>query len=119
MTIQTEHPTELDMDRARILSRLVDLNATIADLTSEAEVLKAELRDLPPGDYAVNGTPALRIISTRRFDAAAAAGLLSVEQRNAALIVSYDAAKIRAHLTPVEVDEFMVESGKAKVVVLP
>lgn len=111
--------TELDTDLARTLSRLVDVNAHIAELTAESESLKAELRILPTGDYAVNDRPAVRIIPTRRFDAAKAAGLLSLEQREAALTVSFDAAKVKQHLTPVEVEEFMIEAGRPKVVVLP
>lgn len=114
----TTQTHDLDTDRARILSRLVDINARVADLNSEAESLKAELRGLQPGDYLLNGQPALRIIPTRRFDAAGAAARLTDEQRNAALVVTYDAAKVKQHLTAVEIDTFMVESGKPKVVVL-
>lgn len=110
--------TQLDTDTANIVIQLADLQARIADLTSQAEALKAELRALPAGDHEINGRAALRIIPTRRFDATAAAGLLTPQQRESALVVSYDAAKVKQHLTPVQVDEFMVEAGKPKVVLV-
>jgi len=110
--------TRLDMDTIQILTRLADIQAKVADLNGEAESLKAELRSLPPGDHDINGRPALRIIPTRRFDSAKAAGLLSPSQRQDALVVSYDATKVKAHLTPTEVEEFMVDAGKSKIVLL-
>lgn len=110
--------TELDTDTTRILSRLADLNATIADLSSQAESLKAELRSLPAADYTVAGRPALRIIPTRRFDVNKAAGLLGEVDRQKCLTVTFDAALVKRHLTDIEVDECMVENGKPKVVLL-
>lgn len=109
---------ELDVDRARILARLAELNAKIGDLTAEAESLKAELRGLPAGDYAVGGAPAVRILPTRRFDAAAALATFPVDQRPAFVKVDIDAAALRKKLTPEQVEGFMVESGKPKVVLL-
>lgn len=116
MTDPTTH--ELDPNRVHVLTRLADINAQIAALTSDAEALKSELRNLPAGDYAVAGQPALRIIPTRRFDVTKAAGLLSHEQRNAALSVTFDPAQVKRHLTQVEIDECMVDAGKPKVVLL-
>lgn len=111
--------TQLDTDTARIVTRLVDLQAQIADLTSEAEGLKSELRNtLNPGDHNINGAPALRIIPNRRFNVDFAAGLLGTEQRKECLVVTYDATKVKRHLTPVEVEECMVEAGKPKVVLI-
>lgn len=110
--------TQLDIDTQNLVRKLAEIQSDIADKTFKAEEIKAELRSLPADDYEVDGRPALRIIPTRRFDAAGASGLLSPEQRQAALVVSYDATKVKQHLTPVEVEEFMVEAGKAKVVVL-
>lgn len=110
--------TDLSPDYAQTLSRLVDLQAKIADYSSEAESLKAELRNLEPGDYTLDGREALRIIPTRRFDAASAALRLPEDIRTKCLKVDYDAAEVRKHLTPVEVEEFMVASGKPKVTLL-
>lgn len=110
--------THLDPDRLAALARLVDINAKIADLNSEAESLKAELRALPAGDYDHDGRPALRITPTRSFDVNAAAGILTEEQRKGCLTVTYDAKLVKRHLTPDQVDVFMVESGRPKVVVL-
>lgn len=118
MTTSTDSAIAADDIISQRVRDLADLQAEIAKLTAEAENIKAELRTLTPGDYAIGGRTALRITPTRRFDATAAAGLLSVEQRKEALVVSYDAAKVKQHLTPVEVEEFMVESGKPKVQVL-
>lgn len=117
-TDQTQHVTDLDVDRTRIVTRLVDLQATAAELGAEIEALKAELRDLPAGDFAINGRPVLRITPTRRFDVNAGAALLSAEQRADAAVVTYEAQKIKRHLTEVEIDECMVVAGKPKVTVL-
>lgn len=114
MTITTH---ELDANHSQTLSRLVDLQARIAELTSEAESLKAELRQLEAGEYTINGQDVLKIVPTRRFDATAAALTLSEELRSKCLTVTYDATEVKKHLTPVEVEEFMVASGKPKVVV--
>lgn len=117
MTDQTT-THELDDNRRQLLARLAAINACIAEYESEAEAIKAELRSLPAGDYAVNGTRALRIVPTRRFDVAKAAGLLDQAAREAALTVTWDAALVKKHLTQVEIDECMVEAGKPKVVLL-
>lgn len=110
--------TTLDTDTARIVARLVDVQAQIAELSGEAEEIKAELRTLPPGDHEINGKAALRIVPTRRFDVAGAASLLEPDLRQACLSFAYDPAKIRKHLTPAQVEAHMVEAGKPKVQVL-
>src|SRR4051794_165383 len=103
--------TDLDTDTARIVIRLAEITAEIADLTSHAEALKAELRSLPAGDHNVNGKPALRIIPNRRFDVAGAASMLDPGVRETCLSVAYDAAKVKEHLTPAQLEAHMVESG--------
>lgn len=118
MTDTTTTTHELDEDRRRLLAKLADLNATITELESHAESIKAELRSLPAGDYTSNGDRVLRIIPTRRFDVAKAAGLLDQAAREAALTVTWDAAVVKKHLTPVEVEECTVVAGKPKVVLL-
>lgn len=107
---------ELDTDTARILTRLVDIQAQIAELNSEAEGHKAELRNLAAGDYTLGGRPALSIIPTRRFDAAGAASLLDPDVRQTCLAVTYDATKVKQHLTPAQVEAHMIVAGKPKVV---
>ena len=107
---------QLDTDTARLISRLAELQDRIADLNSEAEAIKAELRALPPGEHLLDGEVALRIIPSRRLDVTAAAALLDEATRQACLKVDYDAAKIKQHLTPAQVDTCMVEAGKPKVV---
>lgn len=109
--------TQLDTDTARIVSRLAELQAHVAELNSEAEALKAELRNLPEGEHSIDGRPALKIIPTRRFDVAAAALLLDDAVRQECLSVSYDPSKVRQHITPEQADACMVISGKAKVVI--
>lgn len=110
--------TTLDPNHTATLTKLAELQARINDLTSEAETLKARLRDLPPGQYAVNGRPALRITPTVRFDANAAAQALDPDTRKTCLTVTYDPALVKQHLTPAQVTRFMVESGKPRVVIL-
>jgi hypothetical protein len=110
--------TDLDVDTARIVAKLADLNAHIADLTSEAESLKAELRNLPAGDHLINGRPALRIVPTRRFDAEKGLALLPVALRGDCYSTVLDAAKVKQFLAPALLETVMVEAGKPKVVVL-
>lgn len=110
--------TQLDTDTARIVDALADLNARISDLTDQAEALKAELRQLPPADYLIDGRPALRIIPTRRFDPARALELVPEPLREECYVRSLDAARVKKYLAPALVDTCMVDSGKPKVVVL-
>lgn len=115
----TEHQlTELDPTRVTMLTRLLDLNARIADLTTEADALKQELRNLQPGEYAVNGQPAVRIARTRRFDPEK--GLLLVPGPLHADCYStvLDAAKVKKYLAPALLDTCMVEVGQPQVRVL-
>lgn len=110
--------TQLDTDTTRLVATLADVQARIGDLTAQAEAIKAELRNLPPSDYDIDGRPALRILPTRRFDATAAAQLLPEADRIGCTAVTYDAAKVKQKLTPEQVEQFMVDAGKPKVVLL-
>lgn len=110
--------TNLDTDTARIVSRLVDLNARIADLTAEAEGLKAELRSLPEGDHVIDGRPALRIIPNRRFDATKGLELVPEPLRAQCYSTSVDPAKVKEFLAPALLEQAMVVAGKPKVVIL-
>lgn len=110
--------TDLDTDTARIVSKLVDLNARIAEMTTEAEALKAELRNLPEGDHAINGRAALRIIPNRRFDAAKGLELVPEPLREQCYTTAVDAKKVREFLAPALAETAMVEVGKPKVVIL-
>lgn len=109
---------ELDVDTGRVVSRLVDLNAKIAELTAEAEGLKAELRGLHPGDYNLNGRPALRVAATRRFDATKGLELVPEPLREQCYSTTVDAKKVKEYLAPALVDTCMVEVGKPQVRVL-
>lgn len=110
--------TALDADTGRIVAHLADINARIADLTSQAEALKAELRALPPADYDIDGRPALRITPTRRFDPAKGLELVPEALRDQCYSTVVDAAKVREYLAPALVDACMVDAGKPKVVIL-
>ena len=116
-TDQTQ-PASLDTDAARIVARLADLQAKINDLTGEAEALKAELRSLNPGDYAIDGRPALRITPTRRFDADKALEYVAEPLREKCYSTVVDAKKVKEYLPPAVADLCMVEAGKPKVTVL-
>jgi hypothetical protein len=110
--------TALDTDTARIVAKLADINARIADLTSEAEGLKAELRNLPAGDHLVDGRPVLRIIPNRRFDVEKALTLVPEPLRDNCYTTAVDPAKVKEYLAPALVEMAMVEVGKPKVVLL-
>lgn len=107
--------TPVGEDMARIVARLAELNARIAELGGEAEGLKAELRALPAGEYAA-GSSTFKIIPTRRFDPVAAMAAIPEAVRAECLTWQVDPAKVKAHLTPAQLETFMVESGKPKVV---
>lgn len=106
----------LDTDTARIVSKLVDIQSRIADLNGEAEALKAELRSLPPDEYAIDGKTVLRIIPNRRFDATKGLELVPEPLRDNCYSVQLDAAKVKSYLAPALQDAAMVEVGKPKVV---
>lgn len=110
--------TNLDTDTARIVAKLAELNARLSELNSEAEALKAELRSLPAGDHIIDGRPALRIVPTRRFDAALALELVPEPLRPGCYSQVIDAAKVKEYLAPALVETVMVVSGKPKVVLL-
>lgn len=111
---------DLDTDTARLIAALAETNAQIAELNTRAEAIKAELRAaLPPGDHNLDGRPALRIIPTRRFDAGAGLQLIPTERRPECIKIEPDAGKIKALLTPEQVEGLMVTAGKPKVVLLP
>lgn len=110
--------TQLDTDTARLVASLADLNAQIADLTERAEVLKAELRALPPADYTIDGRPALRITPTRRFDPEKGLQLVPEDLRESCYSKVVDAKKVREYLAPALADACMVDAGKPKVTVL-
>ena len=110
--------SDLDTDTANIVAKLADLQARIADLTGQAEALKAELRSLPPGDHTIGGQPVLRIIPTRRFDPAKALELVPEPLRDQCYVRTLDAAAVKQYLAPALVETCMVESGKPKVAVL-
>lgn len=110
--------TQLDTDTARIVAKLAETNARIADLNSQAEALKAELRQLPPADYDIDGRPALRITPTRRFDPSKGLELVPEPLRDQCYSTVVDAAKVRTYLAPALVEMAMVDSGKPKVTVL-
>lgn len=121
MTTATDVPlAQLDQSVANLCAKLADYASQIADLTAQAESLKAELRVMcAPGDYAdPAGLPMLRITTQRRFDVDAAAALVPEDQRRECFSVAWDAAKVRGHLTPLQVEACMVESGKPKVALL-
>jgi hypothetical protein len=107
---------DLDTDTTRLVQRLADIQARIADLNADAEAIKAELRNLPVGDHMIDGRPALRLIPNRRFNVNAGAELLPAEVRTECLAVTYDPAKVKKHLSEIQIDQCMVEAGKPKVV---
>ena len=111
--------TELDLDTRQIVTRLVDLQERIADLTGQAEALKAELRtSLSTGDYTIDNRPIIRIAPTRRFDPLKAIELVPAELRPLCEKTEYDPAKIREYLAPALVESCMRETGKPQVRVL-
>lgn len=105
-----------NVDVERVVTRLVELTAKISDLQAEAEGLKAELRDsLLPGEYEAGGST-FKIVPTRKFSPDLATSMVDPSVVQACLEVVINPAKLKANLTPVQLEECMVVSGKAKVV---
>lgn len=108
-----------DVDTARLVARLAEINAQISELSAQAEEIKAELRALPVGDYADNsGRAFLRIAPTRKFDEMAGLNLIPNELRDACYSRVVDARKVKSLLAPALAETCMVEAGKPKVIVL-
>lgn len=113
---QTDPTTIRSVDVERMVTRLVDLQARIAELSGEAESLKAELRDsLVPGEYRA-GESTFKIIPTRKFSPDLATSILPPDVIKDCLRVELDPAKLKANLTPAQLEMCMVAAGKSKVV---
>jgi hypothetical protein len=110
--------TQLDTDTTRLVAKLADIQARIADLSADAESIKAELRQLPPADYTIDGRPALRITPTRRFDPTKGLEFVPEPLRGQCYSTVVDASKVREYLAPALVEMAMVDAGKPKVTVL-
>lgn len=107
---------QIDATVADLVNRLAKLQAEIAEATAEAEGIKDRIRDiLTAGDYAIGDRPVLRVTPTRKFDEVAGLQLVPLEDREACLAVKVDAAKVKQHLNPVQVEACMVDNGKAKI----
>lgn len=89
-----------------LVSRYVDLQAQIADLTDALEGVKSQLRDLGPGEHRTsNGAAVVVSPPPRRFNLTAAWSLLTEEQR--AVAVAPDPKKVKAQLPEVLIDQCM------------
>lgn len=108
---------EADVERDRLTARLAELNAKVAELNGEAEGIKAELRALGPGEYPAPGGMTLKIIPTREFLVAEAIALVPEDKRQECIEITISAAKVKKHLTPIQVEACMREKpgSKAKV----
>lgn len=119
MTAASAELRVIDDTLTDVLAKLAAVNARLAELTAEAEELKEQCRALAAGDWTdATGRPVLRLTPSRKFDHTAGLALVPEERRKECLTVVVDPVKVKSHLTPVQLDECMVESGKTKVVVL-
>lgn len=119
MTTTTTGAQSLDKARAALTARLAKVQAQIAELTESAESIKDQLRELDPGDWTnAAGVPVLRVGAQRRFSQELALAFIPEDARRECLTVAYDDAKIKARLTPLQLDECMVEYGKRKLSLL-
>lgn len=108
--------TELDPQTAATVAKLRATTEQIAQLTADAELYKAQLRDaLRPGAYTVGGQRAISVTPTRRFNADHAARVLPPHLLEAIQRPMVDAKLAKEALPPGLYDACSVEVGKPTV----
>lgn len=109
----------LDQTTAGTVRRLHVLAAQIAELTIEADGLKAQLRQqLSAGTYDLDGVPAVRISPQRRFDPALAEQVLPGNLLELCIVRRVDGATAKRVLPPAAYQSCQSESGEPRVVLL-
>lgn len=104
---------------AGAVRRLHVLAAQIAELTIEADGIKAQLRQsLAPGTYAIDGVDAVRISTQRRFDPALAEQVLPPALLELCIVRKVDGAQAKRVLPPASYAACQSESGEPRVVLL-
>ncbi|MGH3800868.1 MAG: hypothetical protein ACRDTD_12155 [Pseudonocardiaceae bacterium] len=92
---------DLDPSLAATVRKLTDINTQIRDLGSEADALKAQLRQaLALGEHTVNGRPVVTISLTRKFDTSLAAQVLPPELLALVTVPTVDRALAEKLLPP-------------------
>lgn len=93
--------TDLDAETADLVTRLVDINATVTELNTVASSIKAELRHrLPVGVHTIDGQKAVTITVNRRFDPVVATANLRPELLALCTVAKVDGATAKRNLPP-------------------
>ena len=105
--------------RAELARIYTATNTQIKELTATLEAVKTELRDgLEHGDTYTAGDHSIQVTPNRAFDKDSFAARYPVSEATAHLYKAEpNLEAIREHLAPIDVEEFMTEAGKARVVV--
>lgn len=103
---------------APLVAELASVAEARGALEARERQIKAAIRALVPGpDRYGAGDRTVEVTPNRRFDAAGAAERwLSLEQRAAAFVGTYDGKAVRQYLTPEQVELHMVDVGEPRVV---
>lgn len=99
-----------ELTPSALVSRLADVTARIAELTEEAEGIKATLRSYGAGQY-----DGFKVTPGRRFNVEKAYALVPDNLKRDCLTVEIDPDAVKSHLTPAQRESCMDEHGKAKV----
>jgi hypothetical protein len=100
-----------------LVTELVDLNDQVAALDERRATIKAQLAQLPPDTYVQpSGVKLIVKAPARRFDADRAYAAMSPEAQ--ALCTGPIPAKVKAHIPPALLDQFMVAGNGSNTVTL-
>lgn len=118
MTTTEQAPATRELDPAALTTwaKLREIQTRIADLTVEAETLKAQLREhLGVGEFTVAGKKMFTISRQRRFDPALAERILTAEEVAACTVPVLDRSLVQRTVSPERYAAMQVESGKPTV----
>lgn len=103
---------------APIAARLVELANARATIEAEEKVLKAQIRDLVPGpDTYTAGTATITVAANRRLALDKVAADYPAAEHPYLYDLTPDTKKVRAKLSPADVDRYMVPVGEDRITV--
>jgi hypothetical protein len=103
-------------DYETLVKEYVQLQDQRNNIDEQLDGIKAELRKLEPGAHEIAGCK-VSIVPNRRIDPKLVATKYPIAAHPLLYKAAPDIAALRKHLSPIAVDELMVEVGQPKVTV--